>query len=67
MKKAKAANNYWSIKCLSVLIFLLSCSATLFAQQKTVTGTVINKETGKPVEGVTVAIKGSTQRSLTDD
>ena len=67
MKQTKAANNYWSIKCLSVLILLLTSSAQLFAQQKTVTGNVTSKETGKPVEGVTVAIKGSTQRALTDD
>ena len=51
---------------LVLLLILFSCSA-LFAQQKVVTGTVTDKETAQPVAGVTVAVKGNTNRSTSTD
>ena len=57
-----------SAKKSAIMLLLLLCNwAALFAQGKTVTGKVTSKEDGKPVEGVTVAVKGSSQRSLTNE
>lgn len=67
MKQLKAANLAWPTRSLCMLLLLLLSCMQLFAQQKTVTGKVISKETGKPVEGVTVAIKGSTQSAISND
>jgi TonB-linked SusC/RagA family outer membrane protein len=50
---------------LSIILFLFF-SYTLFAQQKTVTGKVTNSTTGQPVEGATVAAKGSTAATQTN-
>ncbi len=51
-----------------VLFFMLMGSFALFAQQKTVTGVVIDQETSQPVQGVTVEVKGNANRSaITDD
>ncbi|MES2777395.1 MAG: SusC/RagA family TonB-linked outer membrane protein [Bacteroidota bacterium] len=49
---------------LLLLFLLLNCTCLL--AQKTITG-IVTDNAGKPVEGATVAIKGSTQRSLTND
>ncbi len=49
-----------------LLPFLLLFSCILFAQQKTVTGTVTDAD-GKPLVGVTVGIKGTTTNVATTD
>ena len=41
-----------------LLLPLLTCTA-VFAQQRTITGTVVDESTGQPVAGVTVAVKGN--------
>src|SRR4051812_23674233 len=51
---------------LVLLLLLLSCSV-LFAQQKTVTGIVTDKETGQPVPGATVEVKGNSNRNTVTD
>jgi TonB-linked SusC/RagA family outer membrane protein len=48
-----------------LLPILLLVSCVLFAQQKTVTGKVVDAD-GKPVPGVNVGIKGSTKNTTTD-
>ncbi|MFI5130992.1 MAG: SusC/RagA family TonB-linked outer membrane protein [Chitinophagales bacterium] len=48
-----------------LLPILLLVSCVLFAQQKTVTGKVVDAD-GKPVPGVNVSIKGSTTTTTTD-
>jgi TonB-dependent SusC/RagA subfamily outer membrane receptor len=45
------------------VLLLLSCF--LFAQQKTVTGKIVDTD-GKPIQGVTIGIKGSTTTTTTD-
>src|SRR5689334_14829947 len=41
------------------LLLLLITSSCLFAQERTVTGTIINQQTGEPLEGVSVNVKGT--------
>ena len=48
------------------LFFLLVPSLSLFAQSKTVTGTV-NNENGAPLSGVSVIVKGSSSGTTTND
>jgi TonB-linked SusC/RagA family outer membrane protein len=45
---------------LVILCFLMLCTAQVFAQSRTVTGTVTAKDDGLPVPGVTVRVKGTT-------
>ncbi|MDA3616316.1 SusC/RagA family TonB-linked outer membrane protein [Polluticaenibacter yanchengensis] len=47
--------------------FAVLFNCTMLLAQKTVTGKVISEETGKPVEGATVAIKGSKQSAITNE
>jgi TonB-linked SusC/RagA family outer membrane protein len=54
------------LKKAMLLQFFLLFSCILFAQQKTVTGKIIDVD-GKPIPGVTVSIKGSTVSTATDD
>jgi TonB-linked SusC/RagA family outer membrane protein len=49
----------------TVLIFLL-CYTSLFAQQRTITGTITNKVTGELLVGVNVIIHGTIQGATTD-
>lgn len=42
------------------MCFLLLCVTQVYAQNRTVTGTVIAKEDGLPIPGVTVRVKGTT-------
>src|SRR5882757_1050290 len=48
-----------------LLQFFLLLSCILFAQQKTVTGKVVDAD-GKPLPGVNITIKGSTVGTVTD-
>lgn len=52
-------------KYLFLLLILIS-STSLFAQQKTVTGKITDQVTGKPVEDVTVNLKGTIQSVTTN-
>lgn len=47
--------------------FAVLFNCTMLLAQKTVTGKVISEETGRPVEGATVAIKGSKQSAVTNE
>lgn len=49
-----------------LLWLLVSWSFVLFAQDITVTGIVTDKETGKPMESVTVRVKNGTASTMTD-
>jgi len=52
---------------LSIMTFLvLSCQTNLFAQAQTITGTVTDAETGEPVIGANITIKGSTTGTISD-
>ena len=48
------------------LCFLMLCITQVFAQNRTVTGTVTAKEDGLPIPGVTVKVKGSTVGTQTN-
>src|ERR1700749_1593818 len=48
------------------LCFLVLCITQVFAQNRTVTGTVTAKDDGLPIPGVTVKIKGSGVGIATD-
>jgi len=50
---------------LGCLCFLLLFTTQIFAQNRTVTGTVTAKEDGQPIPGVSVKIKGTTQGTQT--
>jgi TonB-dependent starch-binding outer membrane protein SusC len=52
----------------SILLLLLSvtCSLLAIAQEHVVTGKIIDKETGKPVEGVSVKVKNNTIGTTTN-
>ncbi len=47
-------------------LFVLIISTTLFAQQKTVTGTVTDKTDGSGIPGVTIREAGTTNGTITD-
>jgi TonB-linked SusC/RagA family outer membrane protein len=51
---------------LSSLLLLLICPLLAFAQGKLVSGTVIDEETGQPVVGVNVVVKGKKTGTITD-
>jgi TonB-linked SusC/RagA family outer membrane protein len=51
------------LKQLPLLLFMLFVTATLLAQQRTVTGKIIDQATGNPLSGATVNVKG-TSRSV---
>ena len=54
-------------KCsLTLLFFLFFFPLALFAQEKTVKGKVIEKETGEPLPGVSILIEKSTRGVTTD-
>lgn len=50
-----------------VLLLIFLGYLNVFAQQKTVTGVVVNQETNQPLAGVTVSIKGSTTSTSTNE
>ncbi|WP_233552221.1 carboxypeptidase-like regulatory domain-containing protein [Parabacteroides sp. AF48-14] len=52
------------LKMLTLLLFAF-CTTTVFAQQKTIKGTVIDA-TGEPLIGVNVSVKGTTTGIITD-
>lgn len=62
MEKSKI-KGIWRITTLVIISCLLSF--TSFAQQKTLSGTVIGED-GVPIPGVTVVIKGTTTGTITD-
>jgi hypothetical protein len=47
-------------KLLLMLLLLFGCFLSTKAQNVTVTGKVTDKETGKPIEGVSVKVKNNT-------
>ena len=49
-----------------LLCLLLSCSI-LFAQQRTISGTITNKETHEPLPGATITIKGTDRITTTNE
>ncbi len=54
-------------RSLLVLLLIFSTSLKLIAQQKTVTGIVVNQDTREPLQGVTVGIKGTDKNTITND
>src|SRR6185437_129575 len=50
----------------TLLLPLLGCSVVM-AQQRTITGTVVDESTGQPVAGVTVAVKGNPAEATATD
>jgi len=49
-----------------LVLMLITCTA-VFAQQKQITGKVVDKKDGQPVPGVTVGIRGKTNNVSTND
>jgi len=58
-------NLYKSLKQLSLLLLLFSCSVLAFAQDRVVSGTVTD-ENGAPMPGVNIVIKGTSNGAATD-
>jgi TonB-dependent starch-binding outer membrane protein SusC len=54
------------LRCSFVLLLMLFSCVSVFAQQRTVTGTVLSQDTKEPLAGVTVAVKGSKKSTVTD-
>ncbi len=54
------------MKKLMFLFYLILSVTTVFSQQSEVTGTVTESETGEPIPGVSVTIKGTTSGTITD-
>ncbi|MBS1920776.1 MAG: SusC/RagA family TonB-linked outer membrane protein [Bacteroidetes bacterium] len=48
------------------LLMLLVTSPVLFAQQRTINGTVISEDNNTPLQGVTVKVKGTNRATQTD-
>jgi TonB-linked SusC/RagA family outer membrane protein len=55
----------WTGKFLSMVLLMVMLTVMAFAQQKTIKGKVID-ETGAPVPGATVLVKGTTTGTVTD-
>src|SRR4051812_10697419 len=58
-------NDKLFFKWLVAFILILTISSPLSAQQKTVTGKVIQQQTNEPMQGVTVTVKGTDRSTLT--
>jgi TonB-linked SusC/RagA family outer membrane protein len=54
-----------AVSYLMLCLFFVAISASAYAQQKTVTGKVVDKG-GEPLPGVTVVLKGTTQGTVTN-
>lgn len=52
--------------CLLFLILLLSFAGPGFAQSRTITGNIIDEDTGEPLIGVSVKVKGTSTGDQTD-
>lgn len=52
-------------KLASITFVLLMCSMHLFAQERTVTGTVTDEKDGSPLQGVSVTVKGTNTGTTT--
>lgn len=52
---------------LSVLLLLLCTQFFSYAQEKTITGSVVDQQTGKPMEGVNIRIKNTTNGTTTNE
>ena len=55
----------WAGKFLSIVLLMVLLTGMAFAQQKTVIGKVID-ETGAPVTGATIVVKGTTTGTVSD-
>ena len=55
----------WVGKFLSMVLLMVLLTGMAFAQQKTISGKVID-ETGAPVTGATIVVKGTTVGTVTD-
>jgi TonB-linked SusC/RagA family outer membrane protein len=54
------------IRKLGILLLLCGMTALAFAQQRIITGTVVDKDTGESVPGVTILIDGTRQGTITN-
>jgi len=52
---------------LGVLLLFLCTQLFSYAQEKTITGSVVDQQTGKPMEGVNVRIKNTSNGTTTND
>ena len=66
-KKSTLTNNRGTCHLFRMLTLLLLalCTTTVFAQQKTIKGTVVDAN-GEPLIGVNVSVKGTTIGIITD-
>ena len=55
----------WAGRFLSMVLFMVMFAGMAFAQQKTISGKVTD-ETGAPVPGATVIVKGTSIGTVTD-
>lgn len=55
------------LRAVLISTWLMVCFINAFSQDVSVRGTVRDAETGRPIEGASVAVKGTTKGSATDD
>ena len=54
------------IKIFSILMMLVLCCGTMFAQNATITGIITDANTSEPLLGASVVLKGTTQGTVSD-
>ena len=54
------------IKLFSILMMLVLCCGTVFAQGITITGTITDAKTSESLPGASVVLKGTTQGTISD-
>ena len=50
----------------SFFVALIFCSLQIFAQERTITGTILDASTGEPMPGVNIMIEGTTVGTISD-
>lgn len=60
-----AKHRYHLFRLITVMLFFVICTGSLFAQERTITGSVVDKD-GNPLPGVSIVIKGTTSGIITD-
>lgn len=60
-------NHLCKTKLLLFLMLVFSWGADALAQEKTISGKVVEQQNGRPISGVTVKVKNNTAAAITDE
>src|SRR3954470_18306462 len=58
---------YKPLRTGSLTLFLIFFSITLFAQQKTITGRILDQDSKQPLSGVSIGVKGTSATVVSDN